>query len=437
MMAKDQLQQDMLLVGPPGAGECFRRRLALAYAELTQKPMEILTISGDLTESDLKQRRELVQNHQGSTTVEFVDQAPVRAAKHGRLLLLDGIEKAERNVLPTLNNLLENREMYLEDGTLLLPPHRVDDLSQSATSSSWIPVHPDFRVIALGVPSPPFPGRSLDPPIRSRFQIRRVDNPSSEQLYEQLVVDNDVSTEQQTLAKACAVLASVMQDNRQFFPFNNLSSVFQTLARFPQEDERSVIRRAYPLATKKELNELVQYFDKNQSNKQKRIDVSRYTIQSLEALDGTEYPQARVTFDLTNGHDLVQKPSVVVPSGRKVVNSVSSPNIVYTIGFRKALAAMVQEHASGKDILLLSPKGEGKNALANEFASMLGYKTHLFAIYSEMTSQDLLLRRGTDASTGETIWEESPLLRAARNGDVCILDGIEKLRPDVLASLQR
>jgi hypothetical protein len=28
-------------------------------------------------------------------------------------LILDGLEKAERNVLPTLNNLLENREMSL------------------------------------------------------------------------------------------------------------------------------------------------------------------------------------------------------------------------------------------------------------------------------------------------------------------------------------
>jgi hypothetical protein len=30
--------------------------------------------------------------------------------------VLDGVEKAERNVLPVLNNLMENREMALEDG---------------------------------------------------------------------------------------------------------------------------------------------------------------------------------------------------------------------------------------------------------------------------------------------------------------------------------
>jgi hypothetical protein len=39
-----------------------------------------------------------------------------------------GIEKAERNVLPTLNNLLENREMALEDGRFLTSPARFDSL---------------------------------------------------------------------------------------------------------------------------------------------------------------------------------------------------------------------------------------------------------------------------------------------------------------------
>ena len=43
--------------------------------------------------------------------------------------------------------------------------------------ASWrrlVRVHPAFRVIAPGVPSPPFPGAPLDPPLRSRFQARHV-----------------------------------------------------------------------------------------------------------------------------------------------------------------------------------------------------------------------------------------------------------------------
>ena len=41
-------------------------------------------------------------------------------------LICDLFCQAERNVLPVLNNLLENREMHLEDGRLLIPASRFD-----------------------------------------------------------------------------------------------------------------------------------------------------------------------------------------------------------------------------------------------------------------------------------------------------------------------
>jgi len=44
--------------------------------------------------------------------------------------VLEGLEKAERNVLPVLNNLLENREMQLEDGRFLMSAERYDKLLQ-------------------------------------------------------------------------------------------------------------------------------------------------------------------------------------------------------------------------------------------------------------------------------------------------------------------
>lgn len=54
----------------------------------------------------------------------------MRAAVEGRVLVVEGVEKAERNVLPVLNNLLENREMQLEDGRLLIAAQRYDKLLQ-------------------------------------------------------------------------------------------------------------------------------------------------------------------------------------------------------------------------------------------------------------------------------------------------------------------
>lgn len=65
-------------------------------------------------------------------------QCAVRAATEGRILVLEGLEKAERNVLPVLNNLLENREMQLEDGRFLMSAQRYDKLLEVRTNMLYL-----------------------------------------------------------------------------------------------------------------------------------------------------------------------------------------------------------------------------------------------------------------------------------------------------------
>ena len=82
-------------------------------------------------------------------------------------------------MLPVLNNLLENREMQLEDGRFLMSAERYDKLLQDHTKEeldAWkiVRVSENFRVIALGLPVPRYSGNPLDPPLRSRFQARDI-----------------------------------------------------------------------------------------------------------------------------------------------------------------------------------------------------------------------------------------------------------------------
>ena len=82
-------------------------------------------------------------------------------------MIIEGIEKAERNLLPILNNLLENRELNLDDGHFLVAPERYDKLIALAKSTNnesglsnlnLLRVHEDFRVIAVGLPVPKYKG---------------------------------------------------------------------------------------------------------------------------------------------------------------------------------------------------------------------------------------------------------------------------------------
>ena len=157
----------------------------MLFAEITNREVEHVIITSETSESDLIQRREIL-----NVSVVYENQAPVRAALNGRLLLLEGIERAERNLLPIINSLLESREMSLADGRLMVPQSKLaiqtildNDMNNTNNSRQLVGVNPLFRVIALGSPVPPFVGYPIDPPLRSRFQVRVVEKiPSAKTL---------------------------------------------------------------------------------------------------------------------------------------------------------------------------------------------------------------------------------------------------------------
>ena len=462
MMQKDTLGQDMCLIGPPGSHAAWRRNLALGFAELLQREAMVVTITSDLTESDLKQRRELLLKQGGSLELEFVNAAPVDAALEGRILVLDGIERASRNVLPTLNNLLEHRSMNLEDGRFLVSHDRYRQLEENEdvpdTNAMLVPVHPDFRVIATCVPQPPWStGRPLDPPLRSRFAIRRIEN-TIEEVYSLLEVDGESSYNRDhadKLVKLSMALEKVSSDEPgKIWPMPILHQLKSTLEAMEITSyDKAVVHRMYPIGVD---DERLTWTNKHEP--------SRTAFDSLwEGLgsQSSSFPSSTFIDDVKRGEPLRlssikrqndtsctiqyvsslgdEKKLATVPCGLfplEAVDKNRKSEYFLTDRLRKVVEAMLQSHGSGRDILLISPPGESKSATSAYFSRILGYNTQLVHSFSEMTSTDLFLRRNTDSSTGETTWESSALLDAIIQGDICILDSVEKLRPDVLASLQ-
>ena len=231
MRQKYDLGQDMCLCGHPGS---LKRQIALAFARIHQLDIEYLQITRDTTENDLKQRREIY----GSNVI-FHDQPPVRAAIHGKLLILDGIENAERNVLPALNNLLENREMSLDDGRLLTnskPAGHINSSNNSnnndAADANIVFVHPNFRVIALSTSSPPYDGRSFDPPLRSRFQSRFIDELSSDSLLQLLTLTETLTPSLTPSLENSSVSTNTTRVNVNNEILNSLLILYESIRNF-------------------------------------------------------------------------------------------------------------------------------------------------------------------------------------------------------------
>ena len=114
----------------------------------------------------------------------------------------------------------------------------------------------------------------------------------------------------------------------------------------------------------------------------------------------------------------------------------ANPNFIQTKTTGATRDLILAAFDSGSNaVALVGPKGCYKSALARETARALGVKTELFSLHPDMTARDLLMIRGTDEKTGDTIWRETPLTRAFQEGSWVILDGIDKLRSDTLSSL--
>ncbi|OQS05394.1 hypothetical protein THRCLA_02460 [Thraustotheca clavata] len=433
MLQKDILQQDMFLIGPPGPA---RRHLAMQFAEMLNREVEYVAISQDTTESDLKQRREILN---GASI--FTDQAPVRAAVHGRLLILDGLEKAERNVLPTLNNLLENREMALEDGRFLMKAESFDALLnsghtlESLAAQNLVRVHQDFRVIALGLPVPPYPGRSLDPPLRSRFQARRITPPSPGNLLDRLMLSSSAGLPLGEKLVAFGEAAHVVENmsstsggNSNRMPHLSSSSIERAMiiaSNFPKSAPiHDILHRVYPTHLWAEHKEAAERIVNNLFPKHEQIQnvAHTYDLKAKESFQATLLVGEDAPVDISCG--------ILGPNMNPLQGYIESS------AYQSTLFKMLQDHAVGYDMCILGSKGSGKSGLAWLFGHRLGYPTELFTLFQDMSSRDLYQRRATD-DKGNTLWEDSPLMHAARMGHVAILDGIHRLHCDTLATLQR
>lgn len=496
MLQKDSLQQDVMLASSGGVGAVHCRRMAMAYAELVQRPVEVVIVSPDTTVEDILQRRTLrKQNRRGHLELRCDDMAGVRAALQGHILILDGLHRAERNVLSSLSSLLARRELLLRDGRVLISSDHYLALKENdfvGERPDVFPIDEDFRILALCSKNK----NQLDPSLRSHFQIQRVDMPPSDFLYEELLTIHshdrlkktsntseknafsipdstssiaipDVSDEKS--ARELSTLVSVMNDstlnkNKSFyFSLDAMHAIHRIRVHFPQTPLSDLLYRAYPYACmESRFRTLLDGWPMAVASRtllrqaclelgmpleQRNVcKTDPYTIIRVETIADDPrnvlvyfsqqkmFKKQGIFASMFNDFSLGEVVVKVRSGGSlSVKQQTSITDFVATKGAKEVLVDMVQEHFAGRDVLLVGPNGEGKSTIANHFCSLLGYDVHVFTIHSDMKGTDLLWNKLSGDNTGMT---ETPLLTAARCGQVCILDGIEKLSPDTFSVLQ-
>ncbi|KAH9028969.1 AAA domain-containing protein [Lactarius pseudohatsudake] len=451
LLQKFVLDQDVFLLAQPGP---YARRLALTFCKM------------QLTERRGREIRD------GGNLV-YVDSAAVRAVKTGRILIIEGIEKAERGVMPVLNNLLENREMNLDDGTHILHPHRHLLLSPAdAADARFVPAHPSFRVIAIGAPVPPYPGYPLDRPFRSRFQARSLDPTSALLAYPQpstpllggpdalwtalrdLVLATQFASETRHSLNgiACPALPP--------FPHTALEKLHALLAAFPPPslgkpplspramgrliivlhpellhapfrawailsdrlEEAGLGPLAAPLATEDP--------DNAETAAEDAAGLLGYTVRSIAR---TGQHTVRIVFTALSGGNEV---AIEAPAGDGPLQPFpleETPDFVPSVRFMGLLTSCLQAHVLGWDISLVPPAqpataSASTSFLVQVFGGMLGYVREAVHVYKELGGRELLMRRVV-GERGATSWEPSPLVQGAWAGRLVHFSGFDVLGP--------
>lgn len=399
------------------------------YLELTKREVEYVSLSRDTTETDIKQRREIV-----SGTAYYHDQPAVKAAIEGRVLVLEGIEKAERNVLPILNNLLENREMQLDDGRFLMSAERYDKLLddhsiEELDALKLVRVNENFRVIALGHPVPRYRGNALDPPLRSRFQSRDINAlPFKEQLeyLQEEFSGIPVAKISQILSFGTAVNSQESSTlGLPDFPISNISGAVKMLQTNPNLEVTDVIDKLYPYSVilNKEGVSSVENLLKTFKLQHKDKYINKGQIVSVKDRDqglvSVETDKSK-TFDVLKGC---------------LETNMENESFIPTPYHNSVLVELIQTHAA-HDFCVIGARGCGKSILVEKFAQLLGYELEPIMLYQDMTSRDLLQKRITEPN-GDTTWMMSPLVEAALNGRLAVLDGLHRINQGSFAVLHR
>jgi MoxR-like ATPase len=430
MLQKDNLKQDIFLIGRPGK---YKRNIVMTYLQLTNQECEYVSLSRDTTASDLKQRREILNG-----TSIYIDQAAVKAATNSRILVIDGIEKAERNILPILNNLLENREMHLEDGRFLVSAERYDNLlkdhgKEELDKMGLVRVSENFRVMALGLPIPKYKGSALDPPLRSRFQSRDITNLSYHEISEALTNEcpnAPADKLKNILSFGFGITSSDSSTTLPDFPLDNFVEAGKILSNNPEMSDYELITRLYP------VNSILTDTQKNSVTallETLKINVSKPSKQKISRVEHhSDYSTLTIS---RPGWISSSEFSIKVPTSEIKSNQLAKEKFVKVDSQSSLLVDIAQTYAVG-DFCLVGSRGSGKSAIVMELCRMLNQPFEQVTLYKDMSARELIQTRNTKPN-GDTEWLDSSLVKAAKNGTVVILDGLHRLHSSTMSILHR
>eukprot|EP01052_Picozoa_sp_SAG31_P039063 SAG31_NODE_5340_length_2600_cov_1.800880_1_plen_567_part_10 len=437
MMQDWALERDILLVGPAGCGKSQLIFELCSRLGWDSHSVKVFPLFRDVSARDILQTRTTLPS--GDTA--WIDSPLIQAAKAGTPVILDNMHAARPDVLlGSLERLIVDREVELPDGTLLKAARRMSPGSTDMDKA--MPSHPtvmeiprSFRILTLGTncdirnPVPleaatMFSIHTLSPLSHSQMrQIAAVMFPGAcTTMVDKLCNFGELlqKTVEAQKGRLSDTEVKSLQLNLRLF-----CRLCRFLASFPGSDKADLLSYIHdgmltafmPNTTRELVDQLL-------------VDVGLSVVE-----------------ERTNGlHQdvLMVSPSHVCVGGHNVkISTAERPDLIpASIDFFTnkshdiVLRHMLQAHAAGeRALLLIGSQGVGKNRLADKLISMLGREREYIQLHRDSTLSSLTLVPSLE--DGQIVWTDSPLVRAAKNGRILLVDEADKAPLEVVVLLKQ
>ena len=294
--------------------------------------------------------------------------------------------------------------MALEDGRFIVSAERWAALLREGNTDAeleakqLVRAHEDFRVIALGVPVPPYEGRLLDPPLRSRFQALHVPSLGAGELLDLLadVAPNLEAAAAQQLAAASEALHAVEGDasllglgsagggssgggggggggggdRLRHFPASGLPHIAKVAEKFPQQTMASLMDRLFPFsgslgdARAAEAVRTALGADGGAAGTYGATGAS-YELQSVTRCETagegeTDVQRVDLSFAVRDGVGEsvdISAAAGLHPPSCNAAHDAAQYNYIATESQQRTLSEALQDHALNRDILLVGSAG--------------------------------------------------------------------------------
>jgi MoxR-like ATPase len=442
MMLNHSSGYDFCLIGAQGSG---KTELIKQFANMLDYNLQTVYVYKDMNARDLLQQRITLSN--GDT--QWQNSTLVEAAVNGDLAVLDGIHRLKDDTIMSLRRLIQDRDVDLLDGTKLLAHDKFDSLmadlkkNNQVLSSKVLRIHPSFRIIATAEPplakgvlksqsdsndNIPSANKStssnntewLNSEVLNLFLYQSIEPLEVKYEYEILNKKFKLNDKHEKLLNLMEQLKQSGQEENQLkhvaslFSLRKLIKLSYKLEKYPSLNLRELIENASLFKFMPQLNKQIlnEFLDKNQLTLDFNNDLANLSLHELQ----NKYIQTN-----QNSESLAKKDEdSILNELSKIPDTLFFENKLHTI----ILNNLIRDFELGEHLLLIGNQGTGKNKLTDKFLMLTKKPREYIQLHRDTTVHSLTVQ--PVIRSGKIHYEDSPLVKAVKNGHIIVIDEADK-----------